>query len=81
MNHHSFKIAELDQLHSHELISNVRLIREMKPKFEDPYVKSRSQTRVKPEWNKTGNMKGANIGSLVNTAPSTTTWKQKFTSY
>lgn len=80
MKHHGFKITELDQLHSPALTSNIRLLREMKPKFDDPYVR-KNKSRVKPEWNATGNMNGINIGSRVNATPSTTTWKQKFTLY
>lgn len=65
---------------SYDIVSNVRLIREMIPKCKDPYVR-KNGSRIKSEWNKVSNMTGNSAGSFVNAIPSSTTWKRKYTSY
>ena len=72
---HGNKIIDIDGSASTAVISNVKLLREISPKFDNPYEGKRET------WNSTATMKGTGLGSKVNAVNSSSTWKQKYTSY
>lgn len=72
---HAFKISNIDVKATSEMTSNVRLLREVYPKHEDPY-KGR-----KVPWDETSLFERTGVGSKVKATPSATTWKPKVTSY
>jgi hypothetical protein len=72
---HGNKIIDIDTDSSVAVISNVKLLREIHPRFENPYEGKRES------WNSTALNKGTGIGSKVKTINSSSTWKQKYTSY
>lgn len=78
---HAFKIAAVNQMKDPAICSNIQLIREIYPKYEDPYVRCKNGNRVKEEWNSTSNLAKSGLGSLVKASLSTTTWQPKFTKY
>lgn len=76
---HASKISQIDGKASNELISNIRLLREVPPFCKDPYEVKGQSTRDK--WDDTSMLKGTGLGSMVKSAASATTWKRKTTVY
>jgi hypothetical protein len=72
---HGNKIIDIDGSSSTAIISNVKLLREVEPKFVNPYEDKRET------WNSTAPLKQSGIGSGVQTVASSSTWKRKYTSY
>jgi hypothetical protein len=73
---HGNKIIDLDcKASAHNLTSNVKLLREIAPKFDNQYEAQRTS------WNGTALLKGSAMGSGVKAISSSSTWKRKFTSY
>jgi hypothetical protein len=73
---HAFKITSVDARSSAEITGNIRLLREVPPSFDPPHF---HQSR--DEWNTSGLLKGAGLGSMVKSINSNTTWKRKYTLY
>lgn len=71
---HGFKISNID--HPCEaMASNVRLLRDIPPRFEDnPFPK-------RQDWNDTSNMGKVGLGSMVQGTGGSSTWRRKYTSY
>lgn len=73
---HAYKITNLDGPATAELTYNVKLLREVGPKYDNPYEEKRES------WNSSGLLKGAGLGSMVKGVQAgATTWKRKYTSY
>jgi hypothetical protein len=72
---HGFEITTFESRSSSEAIANVKLLREIAPKFENPYAQSRAK------WNELAGSHGTSIGSGVRSTQSATTCKPKYTSY
>lgn len=77
---HAFKICNFETSNDPTLTANVRLLRGcgIGPSFPDPF-ESRTGERARALWNDTSNMTAVQVGSLVQAAPSATTWKRKAT--
>jgi len=74
---YAYQITDIDQGGSVDMVSNVRLLREIEPRPHDPYG-----TKGRPvKWNDSALFTGSAIGSKVNCTPSSSTWKQSITKY
>jgi saccharopepsin len=73
---HAYKVTDIDGPASAEITYNVKLLREVSPKYDNPYETSRE------DWNSSAVLKGAGLGSMVKGVQAgATTWKRKYTSY
>jgi hypothetical protein len=79
LNKYAAKISEIDSTSSAEMLSNIRLLREVPPFCKDPYEVKGEATRVK--WDDECTMRGTGLGSMVKATASATTWKRKTTVY
>lgn len=68
-------MSDIDGKQSTEITGNVKLLRDIPPKYDNPYEGTRSK------WDSISAFKGSSIGSGVKTTGSSSTWKQKYTSY
>ena len=72
LSHHAYKLTDIDKKESgSSIVQNVRMLREVAPVIPNHYEGTRS------EWNSTAVLKGTQLGSLVNAAASSSTWKRK----
>ena len=79
LNLYASKISQIDGPKGGiSAVYNVRLLREVEPKCPDPYV-SRDGSPMRQVWNDTSQLTRTGLGSLVNAAPSSTTWKRNAT--
>lgn len=79
LNLYASKITQIDGPKSGiSAVYNVRLLREVEPKCPDPYI-SRDGSPMRQVWNDTSQLTRTGLGSLVNAAPSSTTWKRNAT--
>lgn len=76
---HAFKISDIDQKSSAQMISNIKLLREVPPYCKNPYPTEGPAARE--AWNDNSTMQGVGLGSMVKSASSTSTWKRKVTTY
>lgn len=77
MNHHAYKICDIDAKNEASLTTNVKLLREVGPKCNNPFEGDNERS----EWNGTAVLKGSYMGSMVKAAASSTTWKRNATLY
>lgn len=78
---HAYKISTLDTANSPSMTANVRLLREIVPLCSNPYVDKKTGKDTRGGWNDTSQMTKTGVGSMVNCAASTTTWKRNTTAY
>lgn len=76
---HAFKISDIDQKSSAQMISNIKLLREVPPYCKNPYPTDGPNGRE--AWNDNSTMQGVGLGSMVQSVSSSTTWKRKVTTY
>lgn len=76
---HAFKISDIDQKSSAQMISNIKLLREVPPYCKNPYPTEGPTGRA--AWNDNSTMQGVGLGSMVQAVSSSTTWKRKVTTY
>jgi len=76
---HAFKISDIDQKSSAQMISNIKLLREVPPYCKNPYPNKGASARE--SWNDNSTMQGVGLGSMVQAPASSTTWKRKTTTY
>jgi hypothetical protein len=77
---HAFKICDIDAGgQASGMISNIKLLREVPPYCKNPYPTKGPNARE--TWNDNSTMTGVGLGSLVQSVPSSSTWKRKVTSY
>lgn len=75
---HAFKVTNIDEKQSSEIISNIRLLREAPPYCKDPYEDSKDRV----SWNSTSQLTGTGLGSMVKSINSSTSYnKRKVTLY
>ncbi len=75
------KLNELDSQNDINVVSNVRLLRTVEPRYHNPYVRKKTGKLIKPEFNTATLSKGTSLGSKVKSARSSSTWQQKVTIY
>eukprot|EP01033_Poteriospumella_lacustris_P018469 gene18469-13289_t len=72
----AYKVTDIDGPATAELTANVKLLREVAPRFDNPYAATRG------DWNSSALLRGAGLGSMVGGVQAgASTWKRKYTAY
>jgi hypothetical protein len=78
---HASKISAFESKNDTNVVSNVRLLRDVAPTFHDPYISKKTGLPTRPKFEIATLAKGTSLGSMVKAAASASTWKRKSTVY